>query len=512
MSPFLKINYCLGYNSRNYNFFDKKQFLEASMFVDRRQELEFLNSLLTRRHPGPAQLALMFGRRRVGKSELLLQWAEQSGLNYTYWEAVKESATLQRSRLLAKIMKVPLTSVPVHRSWPDLWDAAAPLLLGTCQILILDELPYAAGADSAMLSALQVAWDQHFQKTEIVLVLCGSQVHAMETIFARQSPLFGRITAQWHLEPLPYSSLAAFFPKWDADERVAAYAIVGGIPAYLNWLEPELNLIDNLRQIMLNSGSMFLAEPAFLLYDEVREPNSYMAILKAIGSGSHTLTEISDRAFIPSTSVNFYLHTLQDLRLVERRLPVTQPKAMRGRSRSGRYHLSDPYFRFYFQFLEPFISASPFDPDQVIEAVRRNLGAFVGATAFENLARQWVWAQGKAGKLPFVPDNIGSHWSSRVQVDVVALNWQTHDILLGECKWGTDRVDRQVVRELVENKTPLVMKDLPESGAGWKVYYALFGRTGFTPAAKTEMLKAQGMLVDLKMIDSLLGRENDPNT
>jgi AAA+ ATPase superfamily predicted ATPase len=477
------------------------------VFVDRRQELEFLNNLLIRKHPGPAQLALMFGRRRVGKSELLLQWAARSGLSYTYWEAVKETATQQRSRLLAKIMNVPVASAPIYRSWPELWDAASPLLQGKRHILILDELPYAADADPAMLSSLQYAWDQHFQKSEIVLVLCGSHVRVMETLFARQSPLFGRMTAQWHLDPLPFSSLAEFFPKWDADERVAAYAILGGIPAYLNWLDPDLDLIGNIRQIMLNPGSMFLAEPAFLLYDEVRQLNSYLAILKAIGSGAHTNTEISDRAFIPSTSVNFYLNTLQDLRLVARRLPVTQRKDERARSRSGRYHLSDPYFRFYFQFLEPFLSSSPLDPDQVIETVRRNLRAFVGATAFEDLARQWVWIQGKTGQIPFTPDGIGSHWSSRVQVDVVALNWKTHDILLGECKWGTDRVDRQVVRELVEIKTPLVLRDLPEGGAGWKVHYALFGRSGFTPAASVEMQRVQGLLVDLINIDSVLGHE-----
>ena len=477
------------------------------MFVDRTQELEFLNSLLSRDHPGPAQLALMFGRRRVGKSELLLQWAGQSGLSYTYWEAVKENATQQRSRLLAKIMNVPVPSVPVYRSWPELWDASAPLLLGKRHILILDELPYAADADPAMLSSLQYAWDQYFQKSELVIILCGSHVRVMEALFARQSPLFGRMTAQWHLEPLPFSSLAEFFPKWDADERVAAYAILGGIPAYLNWLKPNLDLIGNIRQVILNPGSMFLAEPAFLLYDEVREPNSYLAILKAIGSGAHTLTEISDRAFIPSTSVNFYLNTLQELRLVERRLPVTQPKAERGRSRSGRYHLSDPYFRFYFQFLEPFIDSSPFEPEQVVEAIRSNLRSFVGSTAFEDLARQYVWIQGKTGQLPFTPDSIGSHWSSRVQVDVVAINWKTHDILLGECKWGTARVDRQVVRDLVENKSPLVLKDLPDGGAGWKVHYAVFGRRGFTPAAAAEIEKLGGVPVDLEMIDMVLGHE-----
>jgi len=134
---------------------------------------------------------------------------------------------------------------------------------------------------------------------------------------------------------------------------------------------------------------------------------------------------------------------------------------------------------------------------------RLELGG-VGATAFEELARQWVMCQAESGQIPFQLEAIGSHWSRKVQVDVVALNWQTHDILLGECKWGTDRVDRQVVRELIEEKTPLALKDLPEAGVGWNVHYALFGREGFTPAARDEMSKVHGSLIDLNIIDSVL--------
>ena len=163
----------------------------------------------------------------------------------------------------------------------------------------------------------------------------------------------------------------------------------------LNWLDPDLSLIENIRQVILSPGSMFLAEPAFLLYDEVREPKSYLAIIKAIGGGAHALTEIGERAFIPSTSVSFYLNGLKDLRLVERRLPVMQRKGQLAHSRSGRYHLSDPYLRFYFQFLEPLLSSSPFDPDRVVDAIRQNLRAFVGSTAFEELAHDGYrfWAK-----------------------------------------------------------------------------------------------------------------------
>ena len=399
------------------------------MFVDRENELAFLNDLLTRSHPGPAQMALLYGRRRVGKSELLLHWAEQSGLKYAYWEAIKESATMQRTHLFARLLGLPPGSAPIFNSWGDLWESAAKMLGPERQIIILDELPYAADADAAFLSALQIAWDQIFQRSQAAIVLCGSHVRTMQTLLSMQSPLFGRMTAQWHLQPLPFSSLAEFFPKWTADERVAGYAVAGGIPAYLNWLDPELDLEANIRKVILNPGGMFLAEPSFLLYDEVRELSHYLAVLRAIGTGAHTLDEISTQCFLPTTSANAYLATLQELHLVERRLPVTVHANARARSRSGRYHLSDPYFRFYFRFLAPHLDNPPVRPDQVLVTVRANLRAFVGATAFEDLARQWVWAQGQMGQLPFIPEAIGSHWSSRVQVDVAALNWQTHDIL-----------------------------------------------------------------------------------
>jgi AAA+ ATPase superfamily predicted ATPase len=456
---------------------------------------------LTRTHPGPAQLVLLYGRLRIGKTELLQHWAAQSDVKYTYWAAIKESTTQQRNHLMAKLLEVPEDAAPVQRSWASLWEAVAAQIQDRRHILILDELPYAADADPAMLSALQHAWDQHFQKSNVVMILCGSHVRTMETILSRQSPLFGRMTGQWHLGALPFACLAQFFPNWSAEERVALYAIAGGVPAYLGWLDPAHSLLANIRSRVLSPGGMFLAEPAFLLYDEVREPAHYMSILRAIGAGAHTLNEISDRCFIPRTSVNMYLSNLQELRLVERRLPVTVKRDQRARSRAGRYHLSDPYFRFYFHFLEPYVVDPPLDPDRVLAAIKQNLRAFVGGAAFEELARQWVWRVGKAGRLPFAPESVGSHWSAKVQVDVVAVNWQTHAILLGECKWGADRVDRPIVRELLDVKTPLALHSLPEEGAGWKVHHALFARTGFTPAARREAEQAGVLLVDLKQLD-----------
>jgi len=442
----------------------------------------------------------------VGKTVLLRHWAENSGVEHIYWAAEKEPAALQRRKLFARVLGVEPAQAATFDSWADCWRAIAALLAERRHTLILDEFTYAADADPAMLSSLQHAWDQLFKPLPLTIVLCGSHVHAMETLETRQSPLFGRLTGQWQLRPLPFASLGEFLPDWSADERVAAYAVVGGVPAYLEWLDPDLSLSDNIRDVVLSPGSMFVAEPAFLLYDEVREPATHLAILKSIGAGNHTLSEIANGAMVSKSHLSAYLARLRELRLVERRLPVTVPPSRRRRARSGRYHLSDPYFRFYFRFIAPYHDDIPSRPARVLDRIRAELRSFVGMTAFEELSRQWVARRGQAGEMPFEIEEVGSHWSRHVQVDVAAVNWQEKEILLGECKWGAGKVRRDGIRELVEAKTPRLLRDLPEGGAGWRVYYAFFARTGFTAAARAEAETVGAQLVNLETLDVDLGQ------
>jgi len=219
-------------------------------FVNRNSELTFLDKVATRRRPGPSQMILLYGRRRVGKTQLLHQWVQRQGLPYTYWVAEKEPAALQRRKFYAAVARLSVDNAPNFSSWSEVW-AAVHQILGPLDeqkhILILDELPYAAEADPATLSALQHAWDQYFQDSQLILALCGSQVRTMESLLHGQSPIFGRMTGQWHLQPLSFSHLKLFFPQWTAAERVALYAIVGGVPAYLRWLDEEKGLSDNIR-------------------------------------------------------------------------------------------------------------------------------------------------------------------------------------------------------------------------------------------------------------------------
>lgn len=469
------------------------------MFVDRTAELGLLQGLTARQRGG--ELLLLYGRRRVGKTALLRHWAMQSGLPWTYWMAQKEPAELQRRRLAAAIRGRPAaTTSPAGASWSELWDDVADLVRSDRRILILDELPWAVDADPVMLSALQYAWDVHFQHAGLILALCGSQIRTMETLLSRQTPLFGRLTAQYYLQPLPFGALRQFFPTWSPDAQVAAYAILGGVPQYLSWFDAAVGLSTNIRQAILSPMSVALAEIELLLADEVRDMRTYLTVLNAIGEDAHALKDIANATITAPTNLTKYLGVLQELRLVERRVPATVPPALQGRSKQGRYHLTDPFHRFYFRFLRPNQAEIAYQPDRVLEQIQAGLRAFVGQTAWEELARTWVWQQGLRGALPITPEVIGSHWGRTVQADVVAVSWRDRTILIGECKWGSDPVTRQTLRQLITHTVPQTVAALPDGGAGWRVVPAMFARSGVTPDAQALLDEHAGLLVDLPML------------
>jgi AAA+ ATPase superfamily predicted ATPase len=420
--------------------------------------------------------------------------------------AQKEPAELQRRKLYAAIRgRAATPNAPTFASWSELWDDVAAIIRDDERILMLDELPWAIEADGAMLSALQYAWDIHFQHTNLILVLCGSQIRTMESILHQQTPLFGRLTAQYHLQPFPFEVIREFFPAWSPDAQVALYAIVGGVPQYLSWFSAERSLSDNIRQSILAPASVALSEIELLLADEVRDIRTYLTVLNAIGEGAHALKDIANATLTASTNLTKYLGILQELRLVERRVPATVPPALQHRSKQGRYHLTDPFHRFYFRFLRPREAEIAYQPDGVLTEIQSGLRAFVGQTAWEELARTWVLRQGIQGKLSFKPEVIGSHWGRAAQADVVAVSWRERVVLVGECKWGTEKVNRQLVRHLLDHTIPHTISALPEQSAGWRVIPALFTRAGATADAQALLYERDGLLIDLPTLYTELG-------
>lgn len=472
------------------------------MFVDREQDLADLNDILSR--PG-AQLILVSGRRRVGKTTLLIEWARRSGCPLVYWVASRSSAGVLLQDFSQTIWhhSHPHDVIPAsfsYDTWTEAYRQIAALAAGQRLIAIQDEFAYATDADSSLPSLLQNAWDHHLKQSQVCLVLAGSHISLMNDLQARAAPLYGRFTAQLRVDPLPFRALKAFFPRYDMEKRVAVYAILGGIPAYLEHFSDQYTLRENLERTVIRRTGMFRSEPMVLVGDLVREPRYYAAILRVIAAGRHTPDEIEKAGAVPPGNAGKYLNKLVELHLVERRLPATIPRGQR--TTQSRYYLRDPFLRFYYRFLEPNQDLLELElTDALWSLINEQLRAFIGVTAFEELCREWTRVEGRTGRLAFIPQAISGHWSPTVQVDVAAVSWREKAILLGECKWGTGPVPRQVVSELVEDKTPKVLATLPGGQTAWKVYHAVFAQAGFTEAAEAMAREHGATLVNLERLE-----------
>ncbi|MBV7340029.1 ATP-binding protein [Chloroflexi bacterium TSY] len=468
-------------------------------FVDRHKELYELNELGSTR---TSQFITVYGRRRVGKTTLLLHWVQQTGRPYIYWMARRgETAESARQHLVTLIWQWAYPDEqdpdpPQFGTWSQLFNQMVRMIGDQPLILIFDEFPYAVESDPSLPSHVQAAWDHLIKDKSIMLLLSGSHIGMMVDLLNAQAPLYGRTTAQLPVDPLPFGALTDFFPNYGADERIATYAVLGGIPAYLERFDSSENLSANIRRHLFRRAGMFRSEPTVLISDLVREPRTYEAIIRAIAGGHHVPNAIATSTGIAAANLSPYLRRLRKLGLVERRIPATIPRPERNSTTRSRYHLCDSYLRFYFRFIEPNLEMIE---QGLVDLLWQRMGeqfrAFVGATVFEELCREWTLIQARQGKLPLQPELVGSHWARNAQVDVLAINWRERAILLGECKWGSEAVGFPVIRKLVEQASKVV------PGDDWNVSYAFFARAGFTAPAREEAERVGALLVDLATLD-----------
>ena len=448
-------------------------------FIGRQKELSVLDHLWDSNR---AQFLILYGRRRVGKTALLTHWIRKTGRRVLYWVASPNSALAQLRSFSQAVYNFANPTAPApesftYASWEQAWQEVARLAEQERMALFIDEFTYLLEVTPALASHLQHFWDQVFQNSNLFLTISGSHLGMMmREVMSYQAPLYGRANAQMHLRPLPFGLTHTAFPKYTAVDRVALYAIFGGIPAYWDRIEPQKSMSQNIKDQLLTPNNLMQSEPRLLLQDFISEIHNYWAVLRAIANNARTPKDISTYTGLPNVQVPKYLSVLNEAGFVERRVSVTA----HANSRTGRHHITDPYLRFYFRFLASRERQLAMDlPEQSLAEVSRHLIDFIGTHTWEELCREWTLRAGAANVLPFMPDDVGSAWNADAQIDVVGINTMEKTLILGECKWTLSPVDRDVLSKLVEEKTG---KIIPEQG-NWRVYYLGFSRSGWTSEA-----------------------------
>jgi AAA+ ATPase superfamily predicted ATPase len=413
-------------------------------FLGRTAELALLQSAWDARE---SAFIPIYGRRRIGKSELILQFARDKRAIYHLGKVAP--ATLQLREFLdeaARALGEPLLAQIAPTDWRAAFDAVEAKL-GTGKLaIVLDEFQWTAGASPELPSLLQELWDRRWKRHgKIVLILCGSFIGFMEReVLGKKSPLFGRRTAQIHLQPFGYREAALFHPRWSVENRARVYFVCGGVPMYLKAFDPDRSLQQNIEGNLLSELAALFREPEFLLREELRDVENYHAVLNAIAGGATTTRLIATASGLPERSLHYYLEQLVQLGYVARRHALT---AARPNARLVRFVLEDPLLRFWFRFVFPHRSyIQQMGPSRAYtDLIKPNLDSYFGA-CFERMCREALPSLYAADGVN-TSFRIGEYWDKQVQIDVVGVRDDSW-IDLGECKWGPITSARALVEEL----------------------------------------------------------------
>jgi AAA+ ATPase superfamily predicted ATPase len=415
------------------------------MFVNRREEL----AALARWFDGPhGRIAMVWGRRRVGKTALLNAFADgrRTIFHTGAGRPARDELTIL-SRAAAVVIQGSIRDLG-QRPFTDWDDALETLAVAAAEqelLLVIDELPEVLQVSPELPGVLRALWDRARERTRLRILLCGSAVRVMQAIEEERQPLYGRIDLTLPLHPFTPRESALMLRGLQPADRALVWGLLGGVPLYLTWWEQEQSVPENLLRLVCSPGARLLEEGRLLLATEADRGELSQLVLRAIAAGRTKHHEIEQAISAEPTRS---LERLLQLRLIERLVPVTQAGS---RTRRRSYRIADNYLAFWLGLVEPYRAE-----------IERGLGAgIVGALVgqldnhmgarWEDAMRQHLRALAAEGALGNQIVRIGPFWSERppVEIDAVALAGANEDaVLLAEAKWARVVDGARIVAQL----------------------------------------------------------------
>jgi hypothetical protein len=445
-------------------------------FFNRADELTALEDNWTAKD---ARFFVLWGRRRVGKTELLNRFVD--GKRALYFEATDAAMGDQLrdlSRELAAVSGDELIAQQPLTSWLAALAAIARWAAPRRTVVVLDEFQYLAAQSHELGSLLNRWWRTTGRKLPLVLIVAGSEVSFFEReVLAGQ--MYGRRTGQWQLTPFDHRSAALFVPRYSAQDRVRTYAACGGMPYYLERFDDRVSLADNILSNVLYRDGLLHEEAELLLRQELSDPHNYFSVLRAIANGQTRNSEICGRVQLSAAQVSQITAVLERMRLIEQRRPVTAGP----RSKKTSYAIVDGFLNFHFRFVDPYRSllrTRAGAEQHRRQTVLPQLDHFVSKPAFEDICRSYMQEAEQArvvgGWWGQVATGQGRRTEQR-EVDAVALDEASKVVAIGSCKWTAAPVG-------LHEEALLTRLQAHIPGAEGTVRHYFFSRSGFEDALR----------------------------
>jgi len=439
------------------------------MFIGRQRELSALNKLYDSEK---FEFAVIYGRRRVGKTALISKFIEDK--KSIYFMGVESNAKQNLKNLSKSIMEY-VGGAEIDNTFTS-FQSAIEYVFRLAEneriILAIDEYPYVAHSSKSLASTLQLLIDKYKDNSKLMLILCGSSMSYMEDhVLAYKAPLYGRRTAQMRVLPFDFEETCHYFNNFSDEDKALIYGIVGGTPQYLLQINDNLSVEENIKETFLNPVSSLYEEPINLLKQEVREPAIYTAIIAAIATGASKMSGISSKVGENTNVCTTYLKNLISLGIVQKETPYGE-KA----SKKSLYSIADNMFSFWYRFV--FENTSIIARGAVDVAYKRiepQLADYMGKI-FAEICKQYLWKLLLSGNCPVEFHSLGRWWGNnpkeKHQEEIDIMGEQDKNLaLFGECKWTNEKVDLGVLETLIKRSKLFSYKN---------AHYYLFSKSGFT--------------------------------
>ena len=376
------------------------------MFVGREEQLKRIRKITDR--PGMGAV-LIYGRRRIGKSELIRQVLRSCRCKNIYYECrqvTEESNTAALCELVSEQFDLPRLG---YAKIEEILEYLFRLSVSEKLILVLDEYPYLRENVKGMDSILQVLIDRYREASEIKLVIQGSYVGVMKSLVAHASPLYGRMDLVLDLKQMDYYESALFYPSFSDEDKVRLYAVFGGVPYYNRLIDDSLSVRENIINLIASPGSRLENEVSMYLNTEISKIVNANEVFEALSKGYSRYKDILSQSHVSSgPTLIDVLNRLMEMELVTKTAPINDPA---NRKKMG-YYISDNLSLFYYRYIFRYVSQMTImDPEMFYDRyIRDDFEEKYVPGQFEDICRQYLIRRNRRGEMLPVFFNIGKYY------------------------------------------------------------------------------------------------------
>lgn len=449
------------------------------MFIGRQRELKSLNEKYKN---GQFEFAVIYGRRRVGKTTLINEFIkDKESIVYSGIETNAKNNLESLSKSIYSLSEDFSNTKGSFSSFQEALETVFRIAKKRRIVFVIDEYPYVAGSYKALSSILQLLIDKNKDTSKLFIILCGSSMSFMEyQVLGYKSPLYGRRTCQYKIMPFKFFEMKNYYKKFSNTDLAAIYGITGGIPLYLSLMNENLSVEDNIRHNFLTPNEYLFEEPTNLIKQECRDPSQYNSIIKAIATGSTRLSEICSKTGLDTALATSYINKLIGLGIVNKEKPYGETS-----TRKSIYVLEDSMFRFWYRFIPDNLAAIIRGHDELAyKNIAPEIDSFMGAV-FEKICSQYMWQLNLDKNSPVDFNDIGRWWGNdpvnkcETEIDLMATS-ADNSAYFCECKWTNTKVDKSVLDDLFAQSKLFHYNP---------VQLYLFSKTGFTKGCMESAVK-----------------------